>query len=189
MREPSRRLAPGLVGRRRRAVQDLSRVGLQGHLVGANSAQLLQEMQHQIGSARPGSTPRPGGRVAATATRFAASISSRTELRALSTSAAISTTRKAALKAATTRFKWVRSLIASMVSGRDAGPLGPPRARRPPSHENHESSFMMPLIRRRLRREEHGAVPQLGAFAMKWETPQAVELRFGMEITMYVANR
>jgi len=24
---------------------------------------------------------------------------------------------------------------------------------------------------------------------MKWETPQAVELRFGMEITMYVANR
>jgi coenzyme PQQ precursor peptide PqqA len=25
--------------------------------------------------------------------------------------------------------------------------------------------------------------------AMKWETPQAVELRFGMEITMYVANR
>ncbi len=25
--------------------------------------------------------------------------------------------------------------------------------------------------------------------AMKWETPQAVELRFGMEITMYVSNR
>jgi coenzyme PQQ precursor peptide PqqA len=25
--------------------------------------------------------------------------------------------------------------------------------------------------------------------AMKWETPQATELRFGMEITMYVANR
>ena len=24
---------------------------------------------------------------------------------------------------------------------------------------------------------------------MKWETPQAVEMRFGMEITMYVANR
>jgi len=24
---------------------------------------------------------------------------------------------------------------------------------------------------------------------MIWETPQAVELRFGMEITMYVANR
>jgi coenzyme PQQ precursor peptide PqqA len=27
------------------------------------------------------------------------------------------------------------------------------------------------------------------SIAMKWETPQAVELRFGMEITMYVANR
>jgi coenzyme PQQ precursor peptide PqqA len=27
------------------------------------------------------------------------------------------------------------------------------------------------------------------SLAMKWETPQAVELRFGMEITMYVANR
>jgi coenzyme PQQ precursor peptide PqqA len=24
---------------------------------------------------------------------------------------------------------------------------------------------------------------------MKWETPRASELRFGMEITMYVANR
>jgi coenzyme PQQ precursor peptide PqqA len=27
------------------------------------------------------------------------------------------------------------------------------------------------------------------SFDMKWETPQAVELRFGMEITMYVSNR
>jgi coenzyme PQQ precursor peptide PqqA len=26
-------------------------------------------------------------------------------------------------------------------------------------------------------------------FIMVWETPQAIELRFGMEITMYVANR
>jgi len=24
---------------------------------------------------------------------------------------------------------------------------------------------------------------------MKWETPMAVDLRFGMEITMYIANR
>jgi coenzyme PQQ precursor peptide PqqA len=24
---------------------------------------------------------------------------------------------------------------------------------------------------------------------MRWETPKATELRFGMEITMYVANR
>ena len=28
-----------------------------------------------------------------------------------------------------------------------------------------------------------------GAFVMKWETPQATDFRFGMEITMYVANR
>jgi coenzyme PQQ precursor peptide PqqA len=25
--------------------------------------------------------------------------------------------------------------------------------------------------------------------AMKWETPVAVDMRFGMEITMYVSNR
>ncbi|MBN1240483.1 MAG: pyrroloquinoline quinone precursor peptide PqqA [Gammaproteobacteria bacterium] len=24
---------------------------------------------------------------------------------------------------------------------------------------------------------------------MRWETPKAVDLRFGMEITMYIANR
>jgi len=24
---------------------------------------------------------------------------------------------------------------------------------------------------------------------MKWETPTAIDLRFGMEITMYVSNR
>jgi len=24
---------------------------------------------------------------------------------------------------------------------------------------------------------------------MKWETPEAVDFRFGMEITMYVSNR
>jgi coenzyme PQQ precursor peptide PqqA len=26
-------------------------------------------------------------------------------------------------------------------------------------------------------------------FDMKWETPQAIDLRFGMEITMYIAHR
>jgi coenzyme PQQ precursor peptide PqqA len=24
---------------------------------------------------------------------------------------------------------------------------------------------------------------------MRWETPMAIDLRFGMEITMYIANR
>jgi coenzyme PQQ precursor peptide PqqA len=28
-----------------------------------------------------------------------------------------------------------------------------------------------------------------GLKIMKWETPEAVDFRFGMEITMYVANR
>jgi coenzyme PQQ precursor peptide PqqA len=31
-------------------------------------------------------------------------------------------------------------------------------------------------------------VPSKGP-AMKWETPEAIDFRFGMEITMYVANR
>jgi coenzyme PQQ precursor peptide PqqA len=32
-------------------------------------------------------------------------------------------------------------------------------------------------------------LPTLRRFDMIWETPRAIELRFGMEITMYVANR
>jgi len=24
---------------------------------------------------------------------------------------------------------------------------------------------------------------------MKWETPEAIDMRFGMEITMYISNR
>ena len=27
------------------------------------------------------------------------------------------------------------------------------------------------------------------SIAMKWETPAAIDFRFGMEITMYIANR
>ena len=57
-------------------------------------------------------------------------------------SAAISTITKAALKAATTRFKRVRSLIGR--DGTRAAPGGAVAA----AHENHEPSFMMPLIRR-----------------------------------------
>jgi coenzyme PQQ precursor peptide PqqA len=34
-----------------------------------------------------------------------------------------------------------------------------------------------------------GGVPQSKEICMKWETPAAIEMRFGMEITMYVANR
>jgi coenzyme PQQ precursor peptide PqqA len=37
--------------------------------------------------------------------------------------------------------------------------------------------------------EHHAAVANFWSSLMKWETPQATEFRFGMEITMYVANR
>jgi coenzyme PQQ precursor peptide PqqA len=36
---------------------------------------------------------------------------------------------------------------------------------------------------------EDGRVTTFLEQLMKWETPQAPEFRFGMEITMYVANR
>ena len=48
---------------------------------------------------------------------------------------------------------------------------------------------MSALIHARQGSEEHGGRTYFRRCAMKWETPQAVELRFGMEITMYVANR
>jgi coenzyme PQQ precursor peptide PqqA len=31
--------------------------------------------------------------------------------------------------------------------------------------------------------------PTVRSYVMKWETPQAIDFRFGMEITMYIANR
>ena len=34
-----------------------------------------------------------------------------------------------------------------------------------------------------------GQQPFGRSIAMKWETPTAIDLRFGMEITMYIANR
>jgi coenzyme PQQ precursor peptide PqqA len=36
---------------------------------------------------------------------------------------------------------------------------------------------------------EYGVVNYQRRFFMKWETPQAIDMRFGMEITMYIANR
>ena len=50
---------------------------------------------------------------------------------------------------------------------------------------------------RRFRRPEASAMLEKAVWAandvkeltMRWETPQAVELRFGMEITMYISNR
>jgi coenzyme PQQ precursor peptide PqqA len=37
--------------------------------------------------------------------------------------------------------------------------------------------------------EDYEPVVLFWSSFMKWETPQATEFRFGMEITMYVANR
>jgi len=48
---------------------------------------------------------------------------------------------------------------------------------------------MMGLIRRIDPRGDYRHVPYDRRFIMTWETPQAVDLRFGMEITMYVSNR
>ncbi|MBS0365068.1 MAG: pyrroloquinoline quinone precursor peptide PqqA [Proteobacteria bacterium] len=38
---------------------------------------------------------------------------------------------------------------------------------------------------------DHGIVPrhQSRRTGMRWETPQAIDFRFGMEITMYIARR
>ena len=57
------------------------------------------------------------------------------------------------------------------------------------SHENHESFFMPGLIRPIDERGNTGVVTSKKEICMKWETPAAIEMRFGMEITMYVANR
>ena len=50
---------------------------------------------------------------------------------------------------------------------------------------------MIPRIRNPLRCGRMGVVfiHILRSIVMKWETPQAVDFRFGMEITMYIAKR
>jgi coenzyme PQQ precursor peptide PqqA len=48
---------------------------------------------------------------------------------------------------------------------------------------------MMLRIRWPARRRSMGAYQSEEVNRMKWETPQAVDYRFGMEITMYIANR
>jgi coenzyme PQQ precursor peptide PqqA len=34
-----------------------------------------------------------------------------------------------------------------------------------------------------------GTQPNPGAFPMQWQTPTAIDFRFGFEISLYVANR
>jgi coenzyme PQQ precursor peptide PqqA len=63
------------------------------------------------------------------------------------------------------------------------------------THENHEGRFMMirfPRMRHSARIDWPGVRPACNdrrRLDMKWETPQAIDFRFGMEITMYIAHR
>jgi coenzyme PQQ precursor peptide PqqA len=67
----------------------------------------------------------------------------------------------------------------------------------PANHENREGRFMMIRFPAPRRFGEDGMPDQpsrlarqtTGGLVMKWETPQAIDLRFGMEITMYIAHR
>jgi coenzyme PQQ precursor peptide PqqA len=87
----------------------------------------------------------------------------------------------------------VRSFIGGFDVSSAHGLLG----RRRRTHENHEVSFMMipfadavPQQRMVSWRQTFGrCFTDLKDIAMKWETPHAVDFRFGMEITMYIANR
>jgi coenzyme PQQ precursor peptide PqqA len=65
------------------------------------------------------------------------------------------------------------------------------------AQENHEASFTsgarLRVCGRRTISLNHGASPCRQAnneeIHMNWTTPKATDLRFGFEITMYVANR
>jgi coenzyme PQQ precursor peptide PqqA len=66
--------------------------------------------------------------------------------------------------------------------------------RHPQAHENHEVAFMIvpywlaaaARIMPGTRSDSDHPPRRLN---MKWETPEAIDMRFGMEITMYIANR
>jgi coenzyme PQQ precursor peptide PqqA len=70
-----------------------------------------------------------------------------------------------------------------MLAAPSAGGSGTLRA-----HENHEARFLMMRIRPAVG-NGHTCRADQRSNAMKWETPQATDFRFGMEITMYIANR
>ena len=64
----------------------------------------------------------------------------------------------------------------------------------PHAHENHEARFKnIPYGRDTGARmiswtidSDHTSFRRC---SMKWETPEAVDMRYGMEITMYISNR
>jgi coenzyme PQQ precursor peptide PqqA len=48
---------------------------------------------------------------------------------------------------------------------------------------------MMVLIHPAMQQRRIASGSTRRRLTMKWETPTAIDLRFGMEITMYIANR
>jgi len=48
--------------------------------------------------------------------------------------------------------------------------------------EHHRQDKVLASTVRRLRQP-------IGEFPMQWQTPTAIDFRFGFEITMYIANR
>jgi coenzyme PQQ precursor peptide PqqA len=59
-------------------------------------------------------------------------------------------------------------------------------------HENHETPFMIPRYVRPAAGGDDGGGDRalvMRRHGMKWETPEAIDMRFGMEITMYISNR
>jgi coenzyme PQQ precursor peptide PqqA len=63
--------------------------------------------------------------------------------------------------------------------------------RRAMAHENLELRIMIAAFPGDVSGEEDRwrRPYETGLAIMKWETPEAVDFRFGMEITMYVSNR
>ena len=127
------------------------------HLVGANPAELMQELQHQIRPSDLRNTARPAGRAAARPRGWPPR-SPRAPNRGCSGSrprSARSRTRRS--RPATTRFNRVRSLIRAWYQGRRPRPAAGAAGERPcGAHENHELNFMSALIHARPGREEHG---------------------------------
>jgi coenzyme PQQ precursor peptide PqqA len=64
----------------------------------------------------------------------------------------------------------------------------------PQAHENHEAPFMIVPYGPAPEGVDHDPderpiVHLHKETPMKWETPEAIDMRFGMEITMYISNR
>jgi coenzyme PQQ precursor peptide PqqA len=79
-----------------------------------------------------------------------------------------------------------------------AGPNAPPQAIRDETNENREPQIRNPAMHdggreadTRLGRKATSSlhVRNHRSQVMKWETPQASDMRYGFEITMYIATR